>query len=1469
MRPAIRSPLSGPGVLRRQRATGTLTLPVAGAVLLALGGTLLAGPPAYAEDARGHGPADIAWPTPGSSPNAAQAAAVDAAKAQAKSSGKPVVVEHLTTANSQTSVTPGGTLTTDTSPVPQRVKNASGTWQAVDATLRANADGTVTPAAVPSKLSLSGGGTGPMATMTTTDGKSLALKAPFPLPKPSLNGDSALYSSVLPGVDLELSANTLGGWRQVLIVRTAEAAANPAVKKLQLAVEADGLTVSADGAGNLKAADGQDKTRFSAPTPLMWDSADSSATAPSTLTKSAAAAMAKQSAPAEDTATPSSTDGPGTGASVQKIATTVDSKGIQLVPDATLLGQGKGPWYIDPGWNPTIDNANQAWAQVQEAYPDTNEYNGTQYGQDKPATGYCGYIVGNPPCDREGRSRAYFQIGMDSRLHGSEVINATFYATVVSSSSPSTVTPMGLYSTGYISNPTSWNQQPCDKNSRMGGCSKVGTTNMSGSGDIQFDVKALVKNAVSGKWPTVTLGLAPDDEYNKYYRQRFANTPHIVVEYDITPTVWWPRASPTPGFADTASYADCRTPGTANPWDNPGWIGANNNITLTTSTYSATGQQLWTAFQYWDDDKAGETKYAETGWQSSYGAVSTDIGQLTDGHQYGWQARTTDGTLTSANTETCFFRVDRTPPTATLTSTDFPASGTIGAHPKLAGQDGTFTLTGTDPGPVTGGRSSGLACARWTTDPVKAAATGWKCTDTGPGITKLTGGKATITIKPPRWGTNYVYLQTQDNAGNMSQPFVYSYYAPANILDDGKAVYGDITGDHKPDILLPDTAGDLRKIGGGEDPYGAPRARMVTAVGNTGNWNGIQISHRGSLSRRPPIDDLFAHQPGSAKLYVYVNDGNGGWFDGQASTPITKPTGCLKSDRTTVISCATYGYGTADWAKVTQIAAFGSEAGETGGSLLPTSLLFVENGRLWLATAGTTDSLAPQAILLSGNDTKWDGYELIAPGRAQGTAFPTLWARSKTDGGTLHAFTVKSATDLAGFTDPAAGLISGKVDPKTYPRVGSEGDISGDEIPDLWAVDTNQQLVSFNGTGTPPGTNVPHPNATGVDTSPVALADLNRASAQWGLTGLAGTKARDEVGLDPATAPTGNNPATPAGITFAQEAIGGSATTYAAFKGKASAITSTTKAVDTRGSFTVSTWAKADTANGGVIASQDGTRSSAFFLYADPNGQAWRFGIARGDTDGLMYDWTDLAVNSAARFTPGAWTRISAVYDATTGLMRLYVNGILASTGHHTATTSQAPTGPLVMGRYKKDGQPAYLTNHPTNDNGFFGGVSNLAVYPYAAPITAPNASSPIHLAGAATNCIDNDYDLDADGNKIQIAVCNGSNAQKFQIRNDGTIQTHGKCLNAAAAGTANTTLIELRTCDASAQSQQFLPRANGAIYNPVSGRCIDLANYDTTPGHQLWLYDCNRSPAQTWTIPSLGTAPLPLPVPVLNLPTP
>ncbi|MBT2471914.1 ricin-type beta-trefoil lectin domain protein [Streptomyces sp. ISL-66] len=1426
---------------------------------LSLGAGLIAAPDAFASN----GPADHNWPAPTARPEpTAQQKAVEAALAQAKTMGKRVAVDHLTTGNSQTFANPGGTLTVDAASAPERVKQKDGSWRAIDTTLRVNADGTISPAVVPSPLSISGGGTGPMATMTTADGKKLAVKSPFKLPKPVLDGNDALYKNVLPDVDLRLTATQLGGWSQVLIVRTAQAAANPALKKIRLDVDAPGLNTSADAAGNIAFKDTQGKARFTSPTSFMWDSSKKAApeaVAPKSAKTSKSAStsgadVTPQSAPAPaaaDAVAASTPDGPGDTANVKPIAVKADATGIDLTPDTSLLGQGTGPWYIDPGVNPTADSANQAWSQVQEAYPDTNEFNGTADGQNTPATGYCGYST----CTRKGRERAYFQIGINSAIHGAEVLDARLYATVVSSSSPSTATPMGLYhSPTGISSPTTWNNQPCDKNSRMGGCTKIGGATISGTGEIQYDVTSQMKSHAAIRASTFTFGLAPDDEGNMYYRQRFSNTPHIVTTYDFQPHVGSPRTSPTPGFAGTGTYSACTTPGAAQPWDNPGWIGANSNVYLTSDTWSPTGRQLQTTFQIWDDDAAGQSVWHQTGWNGSSGDAVVDAGMLIEGHQYGWTARTTDGTLTSAETGWCFFRVDRTAPSAAVTSSDFPLSGTTGGHPKRVDETGTFTLSGADNAPITGtNRSSGLACARWTTDPVKAASD-WNCTDSDPGIIKtFTAGKATVQYTPRAWGTNYLYLQTQDNAGNMSQPVAYSFYVPSNP-NSPAPIFGDINGDKKADVVLADAAGNIRQINGGGDPAASPVALARSSVSGNG-WNGIQLTHRGSLGNKN-VDDLLAHEPGKPNLYVFTNSGTG-LVDGQAPNKVDKPGSCAKADFTP-INCADYGFGT-DWSKVTQIAAYGSVTGDSKAgqpnSLPQSSLLFVENGRLWLGIPGATNQLDSPAYLISGNDTRWDGYELLTPGRAKGTNYATLWARNKTDGGTLHAFTITGGTPeapvLTGIADPAAGLITGKIDPARYPRVGSDGDLTGDNIPDLWAVDTTQQLFSFNGVGTAPnGTSVLYPTVTAVAPGVTLQGNLNTPAYQWKLN----------AGTATSTPSAGGNkyPATTAGITYpAAETIEGRSTSYAAFKGAGSTITTSGPGLDTRKDFTITTWAKHGSTTPGpttsMVVSQDGTLNSSFMIYGDKNTGQWHFAMANAQGGGWPYDYTSVA-NQAARWTPDAWTRLTAVYNAGSGLMSLYVNGVLASTGHHAAATSPAPSGPIVFGRYKVSGANSDVLN---------GGVSNFAAYQYAAAPTAPATTGRITLTAAPAPgiCVDNDYASTDDGNKIQIAGCNGTVAQEFDVRADGSLRIQGKCVNATNSGTANLTLLELRTCGGTpTPAQKFVPRADGSIYNPVSGRCVDLGNYNTTPGTQLWLYDCNPSNAQRWTITTLATAPLPVP---------
>lgn len=172
-----------------------------------------------------------------------------AAAAEAKRTGKRVVVDTATTPTSLTWAQPDGQLRTQMTALPQRAKNAQGEWAPIDNRLRRaeDADGLgvrpVNPA-LPVRFSSGTPGKdaradrshargtladGPAVQETVLaemdiDGHTVAHTWPGSLPEPVLDGPRALYSEVLPGVDLLLIAREEGGFAQLLIVKSREAA---------------------------------------------------------------------------------------------------------------------------------------------------------------------------------------------------------------------------------------------------------------------------------------------------------------------------------------------------------------------------------------------------------------------------------------------------------------------------------------------------------------------------------------------------------------------------------------------------------------------------------------------------------------------------------------------------------------------------------------------------------------------------------------------------------------------------------------------------------------------------------------------------------------------------------------------------------------------------------------------------------------------------------------------------------------------------------------------------------------------------------------------------------------------------------------------------------------------------------------------------------------------------------------------
>jgi hypothetical protein len=999
------------------------------------------------------------------------------ARVKAKATNKPVMVDALTTTTSETQVNPNGSLTTTDHAAAVRVKQKSG-WATIDPTLHTNSDGSISPAVVQASLKLSGGGTGPLATVTTSDGKQLSVSAPFALPKPTLNGATATYSGVLtPDVDLQVTALPDGGWRDVIVVKTAAAAADPALRTLHFPTTVSGLTASSDASGALTYKDATGAVRLHAPAPMQWDSAQSA--------PAAAHAAARAAGSAGSTAA-STADGPGDAAHLARIKTTADSSGIDLTPDQNNLGKGSGPWYIDPSI--TVNSNTQAWVQVQENLPDATNYNANS----PVGTGYCGYS----DCPGYGRYRAYFQIGISPTIYTQQsgapsqptLYSSTFYANVSDASSPGTSTPFGLYWTGAIGSGTTWNNQPCGTSSIMAGCTKVGNSfSLTGTGPISFDVTSQMAQAQSGKWPNWTVGIAPDDENNMYYRHHIAiasgSAPYIVTNYDVTPSAWGPITSPQPGFASSGTSFGCSNPSSTNPWDNVGWIGGNQNIQLSVNDWSPAGMNLYSTFGvFWNAPSGNGQFFVNSPWGGAYnvgsGAQTVTIGasQFQDGVIYGWHAGAYDANPTSSGlgspwSPLCYFGVDRTPPTVSVYSTDFPPSGTPNPTPtKYAGQAGTFTLHGNDPVPA-GGSASGVACYIISKNPIQS--TGWKCSGDSQGSV-VPATQTSFSWTPGNWGTNIIYVQAQDNAGNYSQTAAYSFYAPWN--NKSTVVPGDVTGDGRPDIVMPDDAGNLKVISANIDPINS-NSTPATSSPNGTSWNGIQITHRGSLLPNASVDDLIAHAPGAPDLSIYENDGSGGFKAPGGIGPI--PTTCEDATGAPLAAGCPSGFANGDWSHVSQIIALGTPEGEnnTPTTILRTSLVAMIDGKLWLfhSASDLVSKLDGTARLLSGSD--WSNYDLINPGAANGVTpgtsakQPTLWARNRTDG-TLHAYRITGGAtpDYSDLADPVAKGITLpgiNLPPATYPMVGSSGDLDGDGIPDLWAVNTSgaaKNLTVWKGT---------------------------------------------------------------------------------------------------------------------------------------------------------------------------------------------------------------------------------------------------------------------------------------------------------------------------------------------------------------------------------------------------------------------
>ena len=451
----------------------------------------------------------VSAPAPSRAERAAEAVLRDQTQASllAQRTHKGVVVTAATDTGTLLTANPNGSFTLTQTSEPVRVSQ-HGVWVPVNPDLVRGSHGMLQPRATATGIAFSAGGSGPMVTMTSGSDR-LSFTFPYALPRPAVNGPDATYRNVLPGVDLELTANA-SGFSEMLIVRTRAAAASSALHALHLRIRSAGVTLSDSADGGAQAVSKAGATVFHTDTAAMWDSAGTPMTTARTPPAPSAAASAAS--------------GPSEASHIARVGVRISATTETLIPNSTLLSSPRTalPIYIDPAWS---GNPSQLkWARISSN--GWNIYNSTSTASsDHPRSGFDDW-----PGGASEVARTYYQMDTGGSTGttgflGAHVTSSTL-SVVNNWSADSASTNCEIYLTNGISTWNStglnWSRKPAEKTYQDdAGSYESGSTVHPGT--LTFTVTNAAQAAVSGNWGNITYELRSNSETSNLYWKQYAS----------------------------------------------------------------------------------------------------------------------------------------------------------------------------------------------------------------------------------------------------------------------------------------------------------------------------------------------------------------------------------------------------------------------------------------------------------------------------------------------------------------------------------------------------------------------------------------------------------------------------------------------------------------------------------------------------------------------------------------------------------------------------------------------------------------------------------------------------------------------------------------------------------------------------------------------------------------------------------
>jgi hypothetical protein len=1058
------------------------------------------------------------------------------ASATATATGRPVAVTAATTPTGTVTANPDGSFTLTQTATPVR-KLVGGVWKDLDPTLRTGSGGSITPTLATGDLTLSGGGDGPFATLSG-GGRELALTLPFTLPKPTLAGATATYPDVLPDVDLRVTANAQGGFSEVLVVGTAEAAGNPEVAALTMAVRTTGIDLAADEAGNIAGTDATGHAIVTAAAPTMWDSRPATTTA----VPNSGSGRPAQSGPS----------GPGAHARVAKLGVNLTKGELTLTPDKAMLGQATWPVYIDPtfAWGA----ATNGWAVIDDSHP------ATKYWKDSPST-QSDMQSGKDPDGTEVR-RLLVNFPIDtSRLTKDANISAATLNITETWANNCTASNVDIYAPIPVVTSTNafWNAWAnVDLGTRN---DQISTAHGYNSGcpaaGVGFDVLTGIKSAAAGVRKNQTFVIKANNESaDSGWKRWDSSTPKLTVNYDHRPNVpsslhTSPATScsgTTVGDHDIKLYATVSDPD-------------GSTLSETFSVYRATNTSITTGGTLTNvASGSGSTPYTVTeAWlKSNSGGVAT---------AFRWSVTATQNSL-SATSATCTFTFDPTRPHAP--DVTVPTDAVIG-------KPATFTVN----------------YVKNTGETTVPSSYQYQLNG-GPIVTvaATASGQATFTAIPMRT-VNRINVASASAGSNFSpdaddEPFTAAPAAPA--------VDADLTGDGTADLTVVGGSGTVpagvwvAPGAGDENPSVLTAATDIGAYGNgtsvvgsPADFNGAQVI-TGRFSGNN-LQDLLYYYPSGAKA------GSGGVLAGRGDgSPVIPGGGDSQHSFSTGDFTDQSAGGNAD--EPTTMVNAGNSAGGNNGfvDLLGVAGDATDGYHLvyYPNTGGVTQYSGVWPLITPAPDgtMNWNQWTIVSSQRGDGTTDLFVW--NKTTGALYLWSALRFVNDgdapELDFTPHVLADGSTATFNKNTAVTLKAADINRDGVPDLWATTAAGVTTDWIVTQQP-------------DQSVAIAANVSQtvltAAHAWHLKDAAD----NTTGVTTALDSSGSLTAPLSGATWNSNDL---ISPDLAFNGSAS-VTAPGKAVTTNADFSVGFWAK-PTAYDGVVVSQDGNTGPGFRVWPSNDG---------------------------------------------------------------------------------------------------------------------------------------------------------------------------------------------------------------------------------------------------------------------------